>query len=63
MHTLRDGRRVRTLRALGQEVWGKYGRHVIMTLQMVDMVSGSLNYAAAAELNLCQAAVLGKECS
>lgn len=38
LHTLRDGRRVRTLRALGEEVWGRRGRRWIMALQLTDMV-------------------------
>lgn len=40
LHTLRDGRRVRTLRALGEEIWGKRGRRWIVTLQLIDMASG-----------------------
>lgn len=40
LHTLHDGRRVRTLRALGEEIWGKRGRRWIVTLQLIDMVSG-----------------------
>lgn len=39
LHTLRDGRRVRTLRALGEEIWGKRGRRWIVTLQIIDMVT------------------------
>lgn len=38
MHTLRDGQRVRTLRALAEEVWGRRGRRWIMGLQLTDMV-------------------------
>ena len=38
LHTLRDGRRVRTLRALGDEVWGRRGRRWLMALQLTDMV-------------------------
>ena len=39
MHTLRNGRRVRTLRGVAEEVFGKLGRKIVLTLQMVDMVS------------------------
>ncbi len=34
LHTLRDGRRVRTLRALGEAVFGKWGRRAIVSLQV-----------------------------
>lgn len=52
LHTLRDGRRVRTLRALGEEIWGKRGRRWIVTLQLIDMVGGSLIYTVVGGTSL-----------
>lgn len=57
LHTLRDGRRVRTLRALGEEVWGRRGRRWIMALQLTDMVR-----PAVALLQACLAPGLGLAC-
>lgn len=57
LHTLRDGRRVRTLRALGEEVWGRRGRRWIMALQLTDMVGGVLIYTVVGGASL--AAIAG----
>ena len=46
LHTLRDGRRVRTLRALGQEIFGRTGRRIISSLQFIDMVSEDVEDAS-----------------
>eukprot|EP00887_Chlorella_sp_A99_P000380 scaffold13.g380.t1 len=52
LHTLKDGRRVRTLRALGEEVWGIWGRRVVITLQFIDMVGGALIFTVAGGTSL-----------
>ncbi|GAB4816155.1 hypothetical protein N2152v2_003201 [Parachlorella kessleri] len=52
MHTLRSGRRVRTLRGLAEEVFGKLGRKIVLSLQMVDLVGGALIFTVAGGTSL-----------
>jgi hypothetical protein len=55
LHTLRDGRRVRTLRGLAQEVFGRRGRQIVMGLQMIDMVRLGFQY-------ICKPSLLHPPC-
>lgn len=47
LHTLRDGRRMRTLRMLGWEVLGSRGGHMVRAFQFTEMLAALLVYTIA----------------